>query len=132
FPERVAFERLQRVRLIKMNYCVELIRQTGIEIVTLSLSLRQIDNANGSLQLRATQREGNLAAFAQRQEKVRRAYFMKRGFIAICQSRPHAFALRGSIPIRRRGNSAVISSEPDQHRFRSITLANQLAYLEFA
>src|SRR5438477_13110817 len=57
---------------------------------------------------------------------------MKRSFVTISQSRAHAFTFGRTVPIGSGSHRAGIGCEADEHGFRSITLAHQLADIEFA
>jgi hypothetical protein len=54
-PSFAGFQRDQRMGLIDMNHCVELIRHIREKVVAHPFCLRPIDHANGALQARFNQ-----------------------------------------------------------------------------
>src|SRR5439155_13543374 len=96
----------------KVNHGIELIRQAGFKVVTLSLSARQIDNANRAFQSRVAK---TVIGISQRQQEIRDVSMMKRCFVTIFESRPHALAFRRAIPVRSCRNGPFISCEPNEY-----------------
>src|SRR5205814_3066865 len=119
-PQRVSLKRFERTRLVQVNDGVELLRQACIEVVTLSLRLRQIDDADGALKARPAQSTCGLPAIAQGEQKPRQSYVVKQSFIAARQARTHTLALRRLVPIRGGRHSARVGCEPDEHCFTSV------------
>src|SRR5215211_655337 len=75
-PECITFQWLKRLCLIKVDDCVELFGKTCVKVMTLSFSLRQIDDSDCSLESRVTNSFGACFICSDRQQKIRTNTFM--------------------------------------------------------
>src|SRR5690242_19858251 len=86
-----------------------------------------VNHANCALESRSSKRGHRfLVNRAQVAPKAVQSGLMKQFFITAAECRPHNLALRHCAPIRRRGHSAVMGGETDQHCFLPKTLSNEL------
>lgn len=130
-PSGACFERLKRLRLIKVNHGIELIQQPSMKIVANALAFRAVNDTDGTLQARWLQRSSQLLIIAQHQQKPVEVGFMKKLLLAPREPRPNPLALGGSAPIRRRSDRSPMGAESDQHGFPPVGGARQLAYVPF-
>src|SRR5205085_5266356 len=90
------------------------------------------DDANGSFKSWATKGCCRLSSITQSEQKVRNLNFAKKLFITSLQTRTHALSLRRLVPIRSCRHRSCVSCESDEHSLAPVTLAHELAYVQFA
>src|SRR5215216_5460012 len=96
-PTRGALQRLDRSRLVEMNDGIELLWQPRVEVVTLALRLRAVDDPDGALQPRLYEASDRRTVVSQGEQESRNSYLMKQSFITFRQRGPDAFALGGRV-----------------------------------
>src|SRR5258707_6687368 len=112
-----------------MQESVELLRQARAEIVAGSFRVGSIDHADRALESRRRQHLVDTLR-AQLQLKLPDANVVKEPFVAAGQRWSNALALRGFIPVRRRGDGAAVRGEANQVRAGSMRLSYELAEVE--
>src|SRR5829696_7554881 len=75
-PKSITFQWLKCLCLVKVDDCVKLFGKTSIKVMTLSFSLRQIDNSNSSLESRLTNSFRTCFICSDRQQKIRANTFL--------------------------------------------------------
>jgi hypothetical protein len=114
-----------------MDERVELFGQSRFEVVTPAFGIRPIDDADGALELRAAQRGGD-AAIGKVDPEAAVCAVVKRTLVAAREAGPHALALRGRVPVGRRGDRAMKRREADREAVAAVALAHELADVDFA
>src|SRR5439155_17865276 len=108
-------ERLDGARLVEMHHSVELIRQSGLEVMAPALGFGPVDDADGALQSRLAQVEHGLIPRSEVQQEARQTHVVKQRFITTGEPWTDAFALRGTTPIGRSRDGSFVSRETDQN-----------------
>jgi len=80
-PTTFAFQWLKCLCLVEVDDCVKLFGKTGIKVMTLSFSSRQIDDSDSSLESWLTNSFGARVICSDRQQKIRANTFMEECFI---------------------------------------------------
>src|SRR5215216_1900102 len=82
-PKSMTFQWLKCLSLIKVDDCVKLFGKTSIKVMTLSFSLRQIDDSDSSLESWLTNSFGTRLICSNRQQKIRANTFMEQCFVTV-------------------------------------------------
>src|ERR687895_2463924 len=89
-PKSKTFQRFKCLCLVKVDDCVKLFGKASIKIMTLSFSLRQIDDSDSSLKSWLTNSPGARFIGSNGQQKIRTNAFMEQAFVTLRQRRPHS------------------------------------------
>src|SRR5688572_30486339 len=101
--------------MIEMQDCVELFGKMRGEVMAISFGLRQVNDTDGSLQLRLFELFIYLLIFTRNQQEPRNPHFMKERFKTTVHSRSHSFTLGIAVPARSGRHCSIIGCETDQH-----------------
>lgn len=115
-PETCAFEGLDRPGRVDMDYRIELIRDPGVEVMTLPLGLGSVDHPYRPLQSRSPQCPRGSVPLVCAHEEGRLSEFVEEFLDATGQRRAHFLAFGRSTPLTRRGDRTLERGEPDQRQ----------------
>src|SRR5947207_1486771 len=126
------FQRLQRARVVKMEDCIELARQIGVEVVTDTFGVRAIDHADGSLEPRLRQQRRPVDLRTQGKEESGNLDVVKAELEAVGQSGSNLLDFAGIVPIGGGSDGAGVGGETDENSFRPVLLAYELSDVDLA
>src|ERR1700694_5258872 len=113
-PARRPLDRLNRPRVIDVNYDVELVCQASSEVMALPLGVGSIDDPDSALQARRAERFGGPGRGAERDRGCLFAGFVEELFDAATQCRPYPLSHRRRSPIVRGGDRSGVGGEANQ------------------
>jgi hypothetical protein len=103
-----------------------------MEVVARALRSWQIDDADGLLQARLPQGRCGLFPLPETKEKIRNVRLVEQCLVTPGQRGPDIFSLGGTIPPGCCRHRARVRSKPNEGRFSAVSLAYQLAQIQFA
>src|SRR5207237_8121728 len=127
-----ALERLDRPRLVEVQHRVELIGESRMEVMARALGLGTINDSDRAFEPRLAQSFGKRAVTAKIEHEARHVDLVKQRLVAAGKARPNALSLRGRVPIRRRGDRAMVRRKADQKRLPAVAFPDQLTDIELA
>src|SRR6516162_9721337 len=130
-PLRCPLQRLDGASFVVMQNDIELLRELRVEIVARALRSRQIDDANGTLQERLLQGRCSLFPLTETKEKIRSTHLVEERLVTPGQRGPDILTFSRTIPTGRRRHGARVRSKPNEGRFSAVSLAYQLAQIQF-
>src|SRR5438552_13253306 len=104
-----------------MNDCIELLRQTCLEIMTPALRFRPVNHTDGALESPGPKQLSRIVSFAEIEPEARDADVMEKFFVTAGEGRTHAFALDGATRVRRGSYGPGIGAEPGRRNFASVS-----------
>src|SRR5205085_5004172 len=124
-------QRFDRSSFVEMDDGVELLRKVRLKVVAPALSLRAVNDADGSFEMCRLEFLDQIAVATYDQQKFGNANVVKHQLITIVHAGTDSFPLRAAAPIRCRGNGAGISGEANENRFASVPLTDELSNVQF-
>src|SRR5688500_7692626 len=107
-PVRLAFERLDRPRLVEVEHGVELLGEARVEVMAQPLGLRAVDDADGALQPRPCQEVARRSLLAEVEHEALDTGLVEQSLVAAFERRAHAPAPPRLVPVARRGDGAAV------------------------
>src|SRR5437667_10468816 len=95
-----------------MNDCIELLRQTCLEIMTPALRFRPVNHTDGALESPGPKQVSRIVSFAEIEPEARDADVMEKFFVTAGERRTHPFALGGATPVRPSSHRPGVCAAP--------------------
>src|SRR5262245_22675358 len=132
-PPGGAFERLDGAGLINVDHRIELVRETGAEVVALPLCARSVHDADRPLQTRDAQDlPGRRRGLGDRDPERLLVEAVEEALVAVAQRGADPLALGGTAPVVGRRHGARERGEADEAAVAGMPFTHELADVELA